>query len=99
MTHSHTHSETEPKNLWLSGIAAAGFILLFLLIIWLAYLPTMPPPVDAALRAEQEAKLADTRAKAARLLEGYAVVNPQEGVYRIPIADAMEKTVVDLQTR
>jgi hypothetical protein len=99
MTQSHTNLEAEPKNLWLSGIAAAGFILLFLLIIWLAYLPTIPPPVDAAQRLEQEAKLADTRAKASRLLDGYAVVNPQEGVYRIPLSDAMEKTVVDLQTR
>ncbi len=90
---------SEPKEgegvekLVVSGVASAAFILLFVLILWVAYLPTHSEEVDGESRVAQEAKLSETKAKSAEKLEQYAVANAAEGIYRIPIEQAMELTV------
>ena len=88
----HPASEGRSK-LVLSAVASAGFLLLFALIIWLTYIPTYSSDVNPVTRAEQERKLVETKAEATKLLENYSIVNPTDGIYRIPIKQAMELTV------
>lgn len=91
-------NENEPSsNLGISLIASAAGILLFALIIWIAYLPTHSDSVDVELKAQREQKLVETRATATETLNNYSVVSKSEGIYRIPIDKAMELTVKSFQ--
>lgn len=91
-------TETDSKsNLIISLLASAAGILLFALILWLTYLPTHSDRADANLRMERESKLTSLRAGAEQLLENYGMVNAADGIYRIPIEQAMQLTVETYQ--
>lgn len=89
--------ETSHSNFVLSVIGALGSLLLFALIIFLAYyLPAsrQEPVMDNATPpAEREEKLAAVEAKAAETAESYGVVNAKEGMVRVPVERAMELVV------
>jgi len=90
-------SDTEIESSWgnrtLSVIGGIGFILLFLLILWLAYLPYRPEPISEALSESRLNNLKEIENATSETISGYGVVNPVKGVYRIPVEQAMKITV------
>lgn len=82
-----------PRNMWLSILAGIGFILLFLLILWLAYLPYRPEPIAEVQGQQRMETYNEIKNESTELTTTYGVVDPEEGVYRIPVEEAMELTV------
>jgi hypothetical protein len=83
----------------LSIVGIIGSLLLFLLILWLTYLPTRQGKVDATLRMEREAMLTSSKAAAIQSLSAYEKVPGTVETFRIPIEQAMELTVLEYQNR
>lgn len=87
-------AENRPaRNVWLSLLAGLGFILLFLLILWLAYLPYRPEPIAEVQAQQRMETYSEIKNDSAELTTTYGVVNPDEGIYRIPVDEAMKLTV------
>lgn len=74
-------------------IGALGAILIFAVIIYIAYLPNRADRVDAAVVADRQAKADEARAAGVAKLNGFAVVNKETGTVRIPIELAKELTL------
>lgn len=96
---SHNSAEPSENRALLSALAWVGVILLFVLIVWLAYLPTRPQPIDQALIDQRKKTLADVKAKQAKLVSSYEVVDAQNKIVRIPVERAMELTVQRLNSK
>jgi len=88
-------SESTPstKNQVISFAGAVGAILIFLLILFVAYLPNRPAPVDEEIDAERRAKAEEALTAGQKKLSEYSVVDAEEGLVTIPIDRAMELTV------
>ncbi|MBC2603092.1 hypothetical protein [Puniceicoccus vermicola] len=95
---SDSEIETSWGNRTLSVIGGVGFILLFLLILWLAYLPYRPEPISEVLAETRLQNLQEIRNASAEVIDSYGVVNPNEGIYRIPVEEAMRLTVEQYRT-
>jgi hypothetical protein len=89
--------ETSWSNQTLSLMGGVGFILLFLLILWVAYLPYRPEPIAKLQGEERLRKLSEIQNEAKKKNTTYGVVNPNEGVYRIPVEEAMRLTVEEFR--
>jgi hypothetical protein len=76
-----------------SFLAIIGSILLFALVIYLAYLPNRPAPVDSSLIESRKQQLAEVEAAGQAALRDYRVVNRDEGIVVVPIERAMQLTV------
>jgi hypothetical protein len=86
------------SNFLLSFLGGLGAILIFLLILFIAYLPNRPDPVDASVVADRQAKADEARAAGIKKLTSLEVVDASAGIARIPIEDAMERTVSTYQS-
>lgn len=86
-------TQVSKGNLLLSFLGGLGAILIFVLILSIAYLPNRPDAVNAQAGIDRQLKADDARAAGLQKLNGYEVINAQEGVVRIPIQDAMQLTV------
>lgn len=91
----HGTPETSHSNLTLSILGALGTMLLFALIIFLAYyLPAKNRPTTSAeVAAERKQTLIALQSQEASVVNSYGVVNAEEGTVRIPIERAMELVV------
>lgn len=96
----HGPAETSHSNFALSVIGAIGSLLLFGLIIFIAYYypstkmdPVMSNSTPPDVRLQ---RLDEMHAKEADVVDSYAVLNPKEGVVRIPVSRAMELIVPEL---
>lgn len=96
MDAEHAAPETSHSNYLLSFLGAVGSLLLFAFILFLAYLPNRPPPVDQEIVNSRLENLAQTRATQRDLASSYGWVNRQEGVVRIPTERAMELAIARL---
>ena len=85
--------ESSWGNRTLSVIGGVGFILLFLLILWVAYLPYRPEPIAEAQAKVRLENLNEIENASTEAITTYGVVNAQEGVFRIPVEEAMRLTV------
>ncbi len=74
-------------------IGALGAILIFAVIIYIAYLPNRADRVDAAVVAERQAKADEARAAGIAKLNAFAVVDKEAGTVRIPIELAKDLTL------
>lgn len=90
---SDSEHETSWGNRTLSVIGGLGFILIFLLILWLAYLPYRPEPISEVLAQERLDNLQEIENASSEAVSTYGIINPQEGIYRIPVEEAMKLTV------
>ncbi|TVP77785.1 MAG: hypothetical protein EA353_09670 [Puniceicoccaceae bacterium] len=88
-----SETQVSQSNFLLSFLGSLGAILIFVLILFLAYLPNRPAPVDAAIVAERQARADEARAAGIRKLTQYEVIDASAGVARIPIQEAMKLTV------
>jgi hypothetical protein len=95
---SDTTSESSWSNRTLSVIGGVGFILLFLLILWIAYLPYRPAPISEVLAETRINNLREISNAGAEAISTYGVINPKEGTYRIPLEEAMKLTVDQYRT-
>jgi len=88
-------SETQVSkgNSMLSFLGGLGAILIFGLILFIAYLPNRPPPVNAEVNATRQLKADEARAAGIQKLTAFEVVNAEAGTVRIPIEEAMKLTV------
>jgi len=79
-------------------VLAGGMILLLLFLLAVKLLTGLAPvPEEAAARHTERAQVyADLQAENAKRLEKYAWTDKAKGVLQIPIARAMELTIVEL---
>ena len=82
----------------LTFLGSLGAILIFSLILFIAYLPHRPAPVDAQVVATRQAKADEARAAGIQKLTSFEVLNAEAGIARIPIEDAMLLTVASYQS-
>ena len=87
---SQTESPKINRLLSLTGIV--GAILVFAVILYVAYLPGRPPAVDQKVHEERKQKADEARAAGLAKINGYNV-NPDTKIIQIPIEAAMELTV------
>jgi hypothetical protein len=77
----------------LTFLGSLGAILIFALILFVAYLPNRPAPVDAQVLADRQARADEARAAGIKKLTSLEVIDAEAGTARIPIEDAMLATV------
>ena len=85
--------ESSTANQLLSLAGIAGVILVFAVVLYVAYLPGRPPAIDRQ-QGEARRQAAD-EAHAAGLAKiiGFEVIDTEAGTVRIPIETAMDLTV------
>jgi hypothetical protein len=89
-------SDTPKQNTTLlTFLGSVGAILIFAVIIYLAYLPNRPAPINEAIAAERQAKADEARAAGIAKLTNYAVSGT--GAVQIPIEEAMKLVVEEYQ--
>lgn len=88
-------SQTEPPkvNRLLSLTGIVGAILVFAVILYVAYLPGRPPAVDYKAAEDRKQAADETRAEGLAKITGYEVIDKEMGLVRIPIEEAMNLTV------
>lgn len=91
------HSEHTNRSRLLTFVAAFGALLIFALLLLIAYIPNRPAAVDAQINANRKAKAAETIAQGKAKLSGYALVDADKQQVRIPIERAMLVTVENYQ--
>lgn len=85
--------QASTSNFLLTFLGGLGAILIFLLILFIAYLPNRPDRVDASVVAERQAKADEARAAGIKKLTTLEVIDAEAGTARIPIDDAIQRTV------
>lgn len=86
-------TQVSKSNALLTFLGSLGAILIFALILFIAYLPNRPEPVDAEVVAERQAKADEARVAGVKKLTSLEVIDAETGTARIPIEDAMTATV------
>lgn len=97
---SNSSANSRPVS-WVSVAAILGCFALFLLIVYIAYVPQQPGAiVDDGVKTPEERKkiLVELRANEASRVDSYAWVDQQAGVVQLPIKRAMELTVQKYST-
>jgi hypothetical protein len=90
-----------PKNFWITFAAIIGGFAIFLLILFIAYLPQKPEPIPEGSKtpAERTALLSDLRAKEKSAVTTYGWVDQPKGVVRLPVDRAVELTIKELNAK
>lgn len=97
---SNTAPETSHSNYLFSIFGALGSMLLFFIIILIAYVYMQrPAPVDQQTIDNRLAKFADVTAKETALTTQYAWVNQKEGIVRVPVDLAMQLAVREIAAK
>ncbi len=94
---SQEHEEPGLPTQIVSLIGIVGFILLFLGIVVIAYLPLRPDTSADAVRTEQRIEILETtRNDGIERISTYKAINPGEGVYQIPIERAKDLVLKEM---
>lgn len=88
-----SESQVSKSNSLLTFLGSLGAILIFVLILFIAYLPNRPDAVNAETTAARQAKADEARAAGIKKLSTYEVIDASAGTVRIPIEEAMQLTV------
>lgn len=88
-----SETQVSKSNHLLTFLGSLGAILIFGLILFIAYLPNRPAPVNAEVDAARQAKADEVRAAGIQKLTNLEVIDQDAAVARIPIEDAMKATV------
>ena len=83
--------QTTSQSKWPTFLGSLGAILIFAMIIFLAYLPHRPDPIDASIAATRQAKADEARAAGIAKVSKYAVNG--DGSIQIPVKAAMKIVV------
>lgn len=87
------HEKVSNTSVFYSFLGGIGAILIFLLILMVAYLPNRPEPVDQSVEEDRQLKADEARAAGIKKISEFAVVNADQGVFQIPVEDAIELTL------
>lgn len=89
------------KNVWATLAAAIGGFAIFLLILYIAYLPQKPATLSQGSKtpAERTATLSDLRAKDKSATTTYGWIDQSKGVVRLPTDRAVELTIRELNAK
>jgi len=92
---------SSPKNFWVTLAAIIGGFAIFLLILFIAYLPQAPAPLPEGSKtpAERATLLSDLRAKEKAAVSTYGWVDQATGVVRLPTDRAVELTIKELNAK
>lgn len=85
--------ETAHSNPLFSILGAIGSMAIFVVILWLAYLPLRKDSTDTTIVQERVERFNELSAKERSLANNYRWINEPEGVVRIPVERAMILTV------
>ena len=85
--------QTPNKSFLPTFLGSLGAILIFALIIFLAYLPNRPEPINKAASEARQAKADEARAAGLAKITKYAA-NP-DGSVQIPVEAAMDLVIED----
>lgn len=83
----------------LSILGILGCILIFLFILFIAYLPESGQDPLAKTAAERYSILNEVESEAAREITSLEVVDPQAGIYKIPVDQAMKLTIQEYKQK
>lgn len=94
----HGAPETSHSNFTLSVIGALGTMLLFGLLIYIAYYvpATDREPANAELVEQRKATLSEMKAAETSAATSYKMLNKETGQVQIPIEQAMQLVVPQL---
>ena len=92
-TNDIDNEETAHSNPLFSILGAIGSMGIFVVILFLAYLPLRKEGADAGIVQERVERFNELSAKEQSLANNYRWVNEPEGVVRIPVERAMILTV------
>ena len=84
-----SETQASKSSSLLTFLGSLGGILIFVLIIWIAYLPNRPAPVNADAAADRQAKADEARAAGTALITTTEVIDAEAGKVRIPVEQAM----------
>lgn len=95
------HPSPAPKNFWVTLGAIIGGFAIFLLILFIAYLPQKPAPLPEGSKtpAERAVILSELRAKEKSAATTYGWVDQPAGVVRLPTERAVELTIKELNAK
>ena len=85
------------KQLLLSLLGFVGCILIFVFILWVAYIPVRPAAPDQTRIEERYEIRRDVEARGRRGVDRLEVVEGQEGVFAIPVSDASRLVVSEFR--
>ena len=88
-----TETQISRSNIFLTFLGCLGALLVFVLIIFVAYLPNRPKRVDAQVYATRQAKADESRAAGVQKLTNYELIDAVAGTARIPIDVAINLTI------
>lgn len=88
-----SEKEASKSKYLLTFLGVIGAFLTFVLVVFVAYLPNRPAPVDHEVIRERQERADASRAAGRGKLQGYEVLDAQAGTVRIPIERAMNLTV------
>ena len=86
-------TQISKSNILLTFLGCLGAFLVFVLIIFIAYLPNRPERVDAQVYATRQAKADESRAAGVQKLTNYELIDAEAGTARIPIEEAISLTM------
>ena len=92
---------SSPKNFWVTLAAIIGGFAIFVLILFIAYLPQAPAPLLDGTKTPEEraATLAEVQAKDKAAATTYGWVDQPKGVVRLPTERAIELTITELNAK
>jgi hypothetical protein len=93
-----SETQVSKSNALLTFLGSLGGILIFVLIIWVAYLPNRPEPVNAQVGAERKAKADEARAAGISKLTGTELIDAGADKVRIPIEEAIQLVVDNFES-
>ena len=92
-----SRTESSTLNQLFMFIGIAGSILIFAVILYVAYLPALPPAVDKSVGEKRLKAANEVRAAGLAKITVFEVIDAETGVVRIPIKEAMNLTVSEYQ--
>ena len=90
-----SQKESFRVNRLVSLTCIVGAILVFALILYVAYLPGRPPPINYKIAEARKQNADEARAAGLAKITGYEVIDKKSGLVRIPIEEAMNLTVME----
>lgn len=80
-------------NKMFSYLAILGALGIFLLIVFIAYLPNRPPSLTTSLSNQRLIKLKEVQAQQKSRINSYQWIDRSKGIVQIPVERAIELTI------
>jgi len=95
-------TDSSPKSgFWMVAAAIVGVLVIFVLILVVAYLPQAPAPLAEGAKTPEQRKtiLVEHKAKETKAATSYGWIDQQKGIVQLPIDRAVELTIQELNAK